>query len=142
MELIAFAAVPNAVAASTVPGKRPGYTSGQLENTMTQLDTPEQVKQFLIDSGFTELSTGGGYSAMFLERDVSAGRWQIMVTDSETDTAHLKPGQPFGIALYGPGGGGQEELFEVFPELSKLPETIARFTQEGEVRFGPGNKVQ
>ncbi|KAF7963541.1 hypothetical protein AWV80_08445 [Cupriavidus sp. UYMU48A] len=109
---------------------------------MTQLDTPEQVKQYLIDSGFTELSTGGGYSAMFLERDVSAGRWKVMVTDWATDTAHLRPGQPFGIALYGPSGEDKEELFEVFPELSKLPETIARYTQEGEVRFGPGTKVQ
>jgi hypothetical protein len=141
IELIGIAAVPKAVASSTVAETQPGYTSGQLENTMPQLDTPEQDKQYLIDVGFTEESTGGGFSAMFLERDVASGRWNVMVTDWETDTAQLRPGRPFGIALHGPNEG-KEELFEVFPELSKLPETIARFTREGEVRFGAGTKVR
>jgi len=141
MEQIGLAVVPNAVLVSTAEAAQPGYTFGQRENTMTQLDTPEQVKQYLIDLGFTEQSTGGGFSAWFLERDVAAGRWRIMLTDWETDTAHLRAGRPFGIALYGTDEW-KEELFEVIPELSKLPETIARFTQEGEERFGAGTKVQ
>lgn len=136
MELIGLAVVPN-----TAEAAQPGYTFGQRENTMTQLDTPEQVKQYLIDLGFTEQSTGGGFSAMFLERDVAAGRWKVMLTDWATDTAHLRPGMPFGIALYGPNEG-KEERFLRLPDLSKLPETIARFTRDGEVRFGTGTKVQ
>lgn len=109
---------------------------------MTPLDTPEQVKQYLIDSGFSEHSTGGGFSAMFLERDVAAGRWSVMLTDWETDSARLSPGCPFGIALYGPIDGSKEELFEVLPDIAKLPEAIARFTREGEARFGAGSKLQ
>lgn len=109
---------------------------------MNKFDTTEQISQYLTDSGFTEDSTGGGFSAWFLQFDVPAGRWQVMLTDWETDTACLRPEKPIGIALYGPGGEGTEELFEVLPEPTKLPETIARFTKEGEARFGAGTKVQ
>lgn len=109
---------------------------------MTPLDTPEQVKQYLIDSGFSEISTGGGFSAMFLERDVEAGRWSVMLTDWETDTARLRPGRPFGIALYGPADGSKEKLFEVVPDIAKLLDAIARFTREGEVLFGTGSEVR
>lgn len=140
MERHDLVVVPNAVAGSTAT-EAPGYTARQLENTMTRLDTPEQVREYLTGLGFTELSTGGGFSAMFLERDVAAGRWKLMLTDWGTDTAYLRPGMPFGIALYGPDEG-KEELFLRLPDLSKLPETIAQFTQEGELRFGAGSKVQ
>ncbi|VVE17202.1 MULTISPECIES: hypothetical protein [Pandoraea] len=142
MELIGVGSLRNWSPPHTVMDNRPGYTFAKLEKMMTKLDTTEEITQHLIDSGFTEHSTGGGFSAWFLQFDVPAGRWQVMLTDMETDTACLKPGKPAEIALYGPEGEGAQVLFEVLSEPAKLPEAIARFTKEGEARFGAGTKVQ
>lgn len=90
---------------------------------LTRFKTAAQIEAFLVEQGFENLSTGGGYSGWFLRNiGVNAG-WQIFVTGSQ-DTADLEPGKSVYIALETPGGAQCEH--EDLDGPDALPEAIAR----------------